>query len=409
MEKQNPADIAKAAMDKINAEKEAKTKLNLDDKNKPETKGAGAESSPDKAKTEVEKKAAIEQAEAQAKHDEEILSKKEEDLSEEDKARKAEITKGKPKEEINEDKVIKRKQEIQSEIDKLISEKKSLEEVKRQSEEMKDEISKMQEEIDNLKKEKGQIAADKNIPEETKLLKQKEAERLSKYQEEDKELSREERREMPKEDLENWLLEDMVAAQEWMTERSLRRTRERHLDNNAQKREKFISEIGKKQDESNARVMVKHPELNTNAREAELKAEGKSNKEIHETLLKENEKYRISIEIIKEDPDKYLTKENGPELVAAEIEKRLKNKSSESSESSEVDKLRREIEEKNAEIARLERIDESGGSSRPGEKKKEGKKTDFEIEQEKLAKRAGISPERLKAMKERRAKIDGNI
>jgi len=404
MEKQKPEDIAKAAMDKINADKEAKAKLNLDDKNKGESKGAPAESSPEKTKTEAEKKAALEQAEAQAKHDEDILSKKEEELSEEEKKRKVEITKGP----INEDKVIKRKQEIQSEIDKLISEKKSLEEVKKQSEEMKEEVSKIKEEIDNLKKEKEKIAADKQIPEETKLLKAKDAERLSKYLEEDKELPREERREMPKEELENWLLEDMVAAQEWMTERSLRRTRERQNDGYAQKKEKFISDITKKQAESYERVKVAHPELYTVPREEELKRQGKSKEEIAKILMEENPKFRASIELIKEDPERYMTKENGPELLAADMEKRLKNKSSSGDGESEVEKLRKEIEEKNAEIARLTGIDESAGSSRPGEKKPNVKQTDFEIEQEKLAKRAGISPERLKVMKERNAKVNRN-
>ncbi len=409
MERQKPEDIAKAAMEKINAEKEAKGKLNLDEKKKAEAKGAAPESSPEKEKTEEEKSKILKEAEEKAKKDEELLTKKEEDLNEEEKARKKELL-DKPKE-LNEDKVNKRKAELQAEIDKLVSQKKELEDVKQQSEKMKQELSQLQGSIETLKKEQAKIEAEKNIPEEQKLLKKKEAERLERYLTEDKELPKEQRREMSKEELEEWLLEDVVSASEWMTERSLRRSRERLADMNNTKREKLLSEFTLKQKESDAKVLAQHPDLDTSKREKELREQGKIDKEIHDILCKENEKYRICAEIVKENPDMYLTKINGPELVAKEMEKRLKEKSTPkeevSAEKQEIEKLQAELEAKQAEIERLKNIDETVGSSRLPEKPKEEKKSDFELKQEALAERAGISKETLKKVKERRAKIVG--
>jgi len=390
MEKKTPEQIAKETLETIN-------------KKKAETKGAASDPSSEEPKTE-EEKALIAKAEEQAKKDEELLSKKEEELSADEKTRKQEIL---DKKLAPEDKVNKRKQEIQSEIDKLISEKKSLEDT---NPKLKEEAAKLQTEIDNLKKEKSKIEAEKNIPEEQKLLKTKEEERLKKYLDEDKSKAKEERREMSKEELEDWLLEDMVSAQEWMTERSLRRSRERMADINAQKKDKFVKDFMTKQEESNKRVLVKHPELDTAKREKELKDAGKSSDEIQATLSKENEKFRLCAEIVKEDPEKYLMKENGPELVAAEMEKRLQKEppSKKDDEPSELEKLKADLEAKEAEIARLKGVDETLGSSRPGDKPKPPeKKTEFQLKQEEVARKAGISPEKLKASIERRAGISG--
>jgi hypothetical protein len=411
MEKLTPEQIAKTAMDKINADKKDKEeKLNLDEKKQAESKGAAPESSPEKEKTEDEKSKILKEAEEKAKKDEDLLTKKEEELSEEEKARKKELLEKKPKE-LNEDKVNKRKAELQAEIDKLVSQKKELEDVKQQSEKMKQELADLQKGIETLKKEQAKVEAEKNIPEEQKLLKKKEAERLQKYLEDDKELPKEERREMSKEELEEWLLEDVVSASEWMTERSLRRSRERLGDMNNTKREKLLKEFTARQKESDVKVLAKHPDLNTSTREKELRDQGKEDKEIHDILCKENEKYRICSEIVKENPEMYLSKTNGPELVAKEMEKRLEAKTSkkeeESTEKSEIEKLQAELEAKEAEIERLKNLDETLGSSRLPEKKTEEKKSEFELKQEALAKRAGISPEALKKAKDRRAKIVG--
>jgi hypothetical protein len=178
------------------------------------------------------------------------------------------------------------------------------------------------------------------------------------------------------------------------------------MDNQFVDRDKRIKAITEKQNESNKRVLAKHPELETYKREVELKSQGKTNDGIQEALCAENEKYRICSDIVKSNPEMYLTKENGPELVAAEMEKRLKAKSV-SAEPTELEKLKGELEAKDAEIARLKGLDETVTSTREKERKSQEKKTEFEIQQEALAKRAGISPDRLKAMKARRASISG--
>ncbi len=395
-EKKTQEQITKEAMDKINKAKA--DRLSDEERKKAETKGAASDSSTGKPKTE-EEKALVAQAEAQAKKDDELLSKDEKDLTAEEKTRKQEILdKKKAPKELDEDKVNKRKAEIQAEIDKLISEKKSLEDVKQQSENLKKDISDMHTEIENLKKEKAKIDANKNIPEEQKALKKKEEERLVKYLDEDKSLPREQRREMPKDELEEWLLEDNVSANEWMVERSLRRSRERFVDGNSQKRDKFIKDFLAKQEESNKRVLAKHPELDTSKREKELKEAGKSNEEIQTILCKEVPKYKLSAEIVKENPDQYLLKENGPELVAAELEKRLKGAPKKEENPSEVERLTAELEARDAEIARLKGLDETVDSTRLADKKRaDEKKTEFQLKQEAIAKKAGISPERLKA------------
>ena len=42
-------------------------------------------------------------------------------------------------------------------------------------------------------------------------------------------------------------------------------------------------------------------------------------------ILEENDKFRLCQEIMKEDPQKYLYVEDGPELLVAEMEKRLES------------------------------------------------------------------------------------
>lgn len=407
MEKKTHQEIAKEALDKINKAKA--DKLSDEAKKKAaEAKGAAPDSSTEKEKTE-EEKALVAQEKAQAEKDEAILLKDEKLLTAEEKTRKQEILDNKKKapKELDEDKVKKRKAEIQAEIDKLISEKKVLEEVKVQSDKMKQDIAFMQKELDDLKTERGKIDAEKNIPEEQKLLKKKEEERVAKYLDEDKELPREQRREMTDDEFQEWELENPRAAYRWDNQQDLRRSRERATDINSQKRDKFVKDFLAKQEESNTRVIAAHPELDTAKRERELKAAGKTSEEIQSILCKENEKYRISAEIVQGNPDMYLMKENGPELVAAEMEKRIKNPSPAKKEedTSEIERLKAELEAKDAEIARLTGIDETADTTRLPEKKKpDDKKTEFQLKQIAIANKAGISETTLNARIAKRAK-----
>lgn len=404
-------------VEKTDLEKhEGIVKEKMDDIKKGESKDASGDSSAENQKIEAEKKAAAEKAENDAKaKDAAILAKEEKDLTEEEKTRKAELDKAgkKSKPAIDEEVVNKRKKEIQSEIDALTAQKKTLQEDVAEK-------AKLQAEIDELKKEKTELAKkDPSVQEKAKdAAIEAEAKRLTKYLDEDKDKPREQKREMSKDDLEEWLLEDMLSAQEWLAKREVRRDKERTAFSKTQGNEKLAREIVKGQAESVARTMKVHPELDNSKRIKELEAESKSGEEMIEILSKENEKYGLCIKIYNENPEKYMYAKDGPEQVVKEMEKRLKAKKPVKDEAKEKEeaetKKKKEQDEKEAKIAedaaeaerqRKEAVDEgvesTNGKIKPSQIK------DFDKRQEALAAKAGISVEELKKLKDRRKGIPG--
>jgi hypothetical protein len=323
-----------------------------------------------------EAKVKADAAEAQAAKDAELIAKPDAEVTDPvEKKRKQELVEARKNKEtvIPEDKVKKRKDEIQSEIDALIAQKKSLEDVKTMSEKMKSELAVLQQEIGALKSEREKLDMERRIPDEQKALKKKEDERVAKLLEDDAALPREERREMPRDEIEVWLTEDPVSAQEWMVERNLRRARERHADISETNKQKRMSEILSKQEESNSRVLSVHPELDTTERLKELVTQGNSKEDAMKTIFAENEKLRLSVEIFQENPGFYSTRENGPELVAQEMQKRLKVKSTSTeksnNEKARVEELEKQVETLSAEIARLQNNDEGITSTTKGDNK----------------------------------------
>ena len=109
--------------------------------------------------------------------------------------------------------------------------------------------------------------------------------------------------------------------------------------------------------------MVKHPEVDASKRAKELRAEGKSEKEITDTIMSENDKLRLLTEITRSDP-KYLTSENGPEMAMAEMEKRLKASGTNTEDKSKIEELTQKIEELSADMAAMN-ADEGINSSIP--------------------------------------------
>ena len=381
MEKLTPEQVATAKLGEIKKSKESK--VNLDDKKEAEPKGAAPESSPEKAKT--EEPLAKEPAKPATEQDKDALSKA-----------------------LNEDKVNKRKVEIQGEIDKLISEKKEYENIKVQSEKMKQEMSDMQKQIDAHKAEKAKLDADAAIPEEQKVLRKIQDERLTKYLEEDKVKPREQRREMSKDELDEWSLEDLTGAQEWIADRALRRKDETQADRKELANDKWVSNLLAKHAESGERVNKNHPELQqAHTEEVELMKQGKTQKEIVTILSAKYPKFKVMAEIMSEKSKEFILNENMPELLAEEMEKRLTKEPAKKEEPSELDKLKAELAAKEAEIERLKGVDETLGSTQNGEKPKNEKKTEAQLAQEAIAKRAGISLEALNKRKEARKKIPG--
>lgn len=351
------------------------------------------------------------QAEAKAKEDERILAGDDTKLSDTEKKRKTELMEIKKKKDDSPDEKIKRVQEsTQKRIDEIKSEllaKESKSEAK---------ISTLEAELAELKKPKQQEDINAKV-------KREQAEVQAKYLEEDKTKPKEDRREMSREELDGWYLEDPVSATEWMQERTFRRNEElkkareaaeKPVDNTEEKK-RLAKEFIDKQNESKAKLIAKFPgTLPSKETIAEVKKTlGLSLTErltdadmtkVRSELCK-NEEFRLATEIVAEDPKKYLESMNGPELVMAEIEKRM-NKPKGKIELTQ-EELDAKVEE---ELERRRRIDGEGITSTGRGKnvnEKNKNKGSLTAEQERVASKSKIGSENYEKMLKRRDSISG--
>jgi hypothetical protein len=392
------AEVANAKLAEIKAANEVKQKE--------EARGASTEPKGNSSlpkdeeikKTKAEEKddatKAREQAESEAKKDETLLNTTKEDasnLSDEDKKRRNDLFE-------------KKKAKWQEGVDKRIGELHgTIKDMKTDKSQDKETIAKLQAELNALQ---NKVEPPQKTAQE--LSKKAEQERTAKYLEEDANKDREQRREMSNDDLDDWFLEDPRQAAEWVGDRSVRRAREMDIWSTDQYNDERMKELIRRQSESAKTYESTHPELVVEDRVKELQSQGMDKKTIHDTICKENEKYRICSEILHENGKELLSKPNAPELIVAEMEKRLskeKPKSKEGKYLSEEDIEQIKNDAIQTEIERQSRVDETLTSS--GRKKAEGKQSDFSKVQEALAIKAGISPERLKDMNKRRAGIPG--
>ena len=401
---ENAASLAVKTLEKIQAPAKAKEAE------------AQAKSDAEKQKTEqVEKEKATKLAseqEAKAKEDARIISEDDTKLKDEEKKRKAELIKAKEEEEKTPDAKIKRVQEAsQKRIDEIKSELLS------EREKTAQEIAKLKNELEELKKPRQQEDA-------AAKSKREESERLAKYVEEDKSKPKEQRREMTKEALEEWYLEDPLSATEWIQERAHRRAEERKQaevkpDNNAEK-QRIAKEFFDKQNESRNKLLSKFPSIvPTKEQVIEAKKEAgvpldrnltdEEATKVNERLDAKSELFKLCREITFSDPKKYIEQPNGPELVMAEMEKRLSGKSDRTGGKLELteEELNAKIEE---EIRRRKLVDGEAGSSTHGGKKvdtTEKQKSELRQMQERAAKKAGMTVEQLDARIARRGTIKG--
>jgi len=344
----------------------------------------------------------LEEAEKQAEENARILSVKDEELSEGDKARKAELVKAREEKEREaeakeapEDKVKRVQESTQKRIDEVISDLKAERAERRQD---KEKIAELESKLGSLTKPKAE-------EDKASRVKQLVEQQIAKYLEEDKVMPREERREMPREEIEEWLLEDMLTAQEWLTDRNIRRREDKaaliqSIDEAPRKKaEEFIG----KQQESLKKLIARYPSVVPSPeRLAGLK--GKTKDEIDEILASENEDYKVMLEIVHTDRKKYLESVDGPEQVMAEMDRR-KGRSSKTITLTE-DELNERI--KKAAVVEAQRIadlDESVTSSGGKKVVKDEKKSEFRQKQEELARKAGISVEQLDNAIKRRENI----
>ena len=361
---------------------------------KAEAKGAAKD---EKQKTEGVKKEAV-----IAKADDVLINAKDGDLSAAELAKKKELVSGKDNSGIN-----KRKEEIQREIDGLISTKKALgDDVKA--------LKERDQRIEALERENASLKTPG--PKKQDVVKT-EADLINKLIEEDKDLPREQKREMPREELEEWLIEDVVAAHEWMSERSIRRRDERQSAKEREANLKTFEEFSRKQNASRAKLVSKFPGIVPNQqRVIVLQQRGLTNKQIVEELKKENKFFRMADEIVKSDP-KYVTQVDGPELVMIEMEKRLAEAGEGDQEAEDdgetitltkAELARRTREAIEMEDQRRKSVDSGAGGSNAGSGGG-GKTNDDPVYQQqlKIAKARGYSKEDLDRAIARRKTIPG--
>jgi hypothetical protein len=370
---------------------------------KVESKDATSASSAETKKTkEEEQKVAsdkveskVKEAEEKAKKDEEILSTEEGKLDEEGKKRKAELVKVKADAEEKE-----KKSNVQKRFDELTSKIKKLEEseattrAEKEAEKAEKEAAKT--ELESIKKQLSMTSEDK-IKEK---VKSETLERRKKYIEEDIKLPKEDRREMSKEEIDEWLIEDYEGATEWIQRRTIRRVGEESYLRQQELTNSKAKDLKAKQKLSADRAFAKHPELNFETRLEELKKQGKSKEEAKRIIGEENPKVKLAFEILEANPDKYILAENGPELIAEEVEKRLNKKPEVDTEKEE---LKARLAKLEAENETLKNLDSGISSTRHAEHKET--ETDIEKEQGRIAKKLGIDPEDIKKrVKERKEK-----
>ncbi len=311
-------------------------------------------------KTKQEAEAKRVEAETQAKKDAELLLKKDEEITDEkEKQRKVELVEKQKKDEeakLSSDDRIKRiKEESQKRIDEISNRLKQVEDKSSK------EAETLRKELELERKSKAELEkkiAPAKQDDIAAIVKKEEGERCAKYLQEDVSKPREERREMPKEELDDWFLEDQAEATAWVQRRELRRAIEKHQNLNAKQVEVKTKVLMEKQIGSFQRLLIKHPELDVKARKDALKAEGKSVMEIEDILSKENPKYKLSMEIADRHPE-WKTEENAPELLAAEIEKEL-GKQPDKKGDEEISTLKKQIEDLTAKVEELTNPPEEG-------------------------------------------------
>ena len=277
---------------------------------------------------------------------------------------------------------------IQKRIDELVGEIKSLKNDKDQDKEL---IKKLEVDLTSLK-----AGVDKPGNEQalTQKLNALEGTRIKERTEAGKSLPKPERLEMSKEDLEDWLVEDPVAAQEWLSDRAVRRYEERKADSQKELANSQAENIIARQKASRLKVEAKHPDLNFDARKRALMAEGKTAGEAMAVILEENPKVKIIMEVLKERGNDFVLDPEGPEKLMIEMEKRLTAKPADNTSETDKDKeakIREEAAE--AERQRQANID-SGITSNNGGKPVVKKSEQYQKRLE-VFKRAGKSQEDL--------------
>jgi len=349
------SEIANEQMAKFEAEAKER-----DQGSKEESKGASSDkSSTEKNQTEGTKKEETNEGEAEgtSKNDEQILESNDGDLNEEELIRKGEIVKERDEARTPEQKLADFQENTQKRIDGVLGE---LKEAKSSRESDQATIKALEDKIANLT---GELEESGSIESDVVKLKNTAEESYAKMVETDKDLPRNERREMSEDELEDYLLEDYSKANQWLVRRELRRDRDLQKQMNAKESNEKASESIAKSAEA---LFTKYPKCDQEARGEELMKEGKSEKEAIEIVMKESPDFKLMMDILKEDK-KYSDPKDpkAPLLLMEEMEKRIGGTSKTYTED-EVKTMKEEAIE--AERKRIESIDTgAGGNNLPAQ------------------------------------------
>lgn len=347
-----PEEVAKNLMNQIKSEKtKSESKDSSDSKDeKADSQKAAPGPSPEESPVEVEGEAKPEEGKSNESEEAESSDAKAEEIKEEEKAKEVKESNRKPRAERRIDELV----------GELKAERAEREQDKAKIQSLEDELTKLKITVEKPAKEADQ----------SKKLSDIEKARIEKYLKEDKDSAREDRREMTQDQIEEWIIEDPVAAQEWLAERVVRRREERKADLDRAKADSEAESIIQSQKSSESKVLQKHPDLDFTRQERELMAKGMSLNQARAEVLKINPKAKIIAQIVSEPgaQEKYMLQPNGPELLMQEMESRLsksKGKSQKESDDDRDSKIAEEAAE--AERQRQQRVDEGSRSRRGAE------------------------------------------
>ena len=369
---------------------QARAQLKAENKT-PESKDADADSSSETKKTKaLDEQELTDSEDAESDQDDQKEKPKSDEKKSDEEKPKAETPKDKPK------------SNVQKRIDELTAEKTALEEekatTKAEKEAVQEQMLEIKAELDALKRQLTATPAEKT----KEVVKSELQKRIQKYVEEDKSLPREDRREMSKEEYEEWLNEDFEAADEWKARRTIRRVREEDqikTDIRTQAQQKTAME---KFNRGYEKAIIKHPELNTTKRRLELEAQGKSKAEIRAIFDKENPKFNLFVKIFEKEPDVYQGSDDVVAAIVTEMEKRMDKSSKAGDDKTEVEELKKQLAAKDAEIESLKNLDVGITSTRGAEPKEAS--SELDEKRNKLALKVGLDPKKLKARVQERIK-----